>query len=458
MSLSTILPGTSVNRAVEMLGGSDVVAGQPLTSTSQLADLGGIATTIDDLVGSATTDPSPNGNGAAGTFAQPVIDTANEVVLDVHAVLEEGGHQVAALNTPLHALTHLGETIGLGRIGTEQNLVSDILDAPSHALAGDVEGAVQPLLQDVARVASAANALADSATHVADPGTGVIGSGGLVSPVTGVADTAVGTVHAALENVGHDVPLLNTPIHALTNLGETVGLGHLGDSGGNLIVDAVQLPSSILGGQDLGTALQPVLTDVGDTLAATTGLVDSVVGIVGEGEGGLGGTLGSVLGGNGGGLGDGGGLLGGTLGHVGGEGGLLGNLGLSGSGSEPLVDVGAFGQQGTPLAVLDLLAPTRTEAPHGVDVAVLQAPEGQSSLVDLNVADSHTIDVPSLGGIGIDSLAGRLADTAPTMGSLGQEGGSTGVALPVIAELTDGLPLGLGQHDDQHHGLGHTLL
>lgn len=453
MSLSTILPGVSGNRAVELLSGSDVVAGTPLTSTSQLANLGGITTNVEDLVASATSDPSPSGEGLAGSFAQPVIDTANQAVLDVHAVLEEGGHQIAALNTPLHAVTQLGETVGLGRIGTEQNLVSDVLDTPSHLLAGDVGGAVEPVLQDVARVASAATVLADSATHIADPGAGVIGSGGLLTPVTQIADTAVGTIHTALENVGHDVPLLNTPIHALTELGETVGLGHLSESGGNLIVDTAQLPGAILGGQDLGTALQPVLADVGDTLHATTGLVDSLVGIGGSGEGGLG----NVLGGDGGGLTDVGGIVGGTLGQIGEEGGLLTSLGgLTGHGSEPLIDVGAFGQQGTPLAVVDLLAPTRTEAPHAVDVAVLQAPEGQGSLVDLQLAESHTLDIPSLDGAGLDSLVGRLADTAPSIGSLGHEGTSTGVALPVIAEIADGLSL--GHHDDQQHGLTHALL
>lgn len=89
-------------------------------------------------------------------------------------------------------------------------------------------------------------------------------------------------LHTTLEDAGHSIPQLNGPIHGLTGLGETVGLGHLGQPG-NLLTDTLPVAGSILNGGGLASA-SPVVSDLGHVLGATDTLLGSVTGAVSGGN------------------------------------------------------------------------------------------------------------------------------------------------------------------------------
>ncbi len=75
----------------------------------------------------------------------------------------------------------------------------------------------------------------------------MLGANAPLQPVAGLANGAIDGIHGVLEQVGHDVPVLNEPLHAVINLGTTVGLGELGESS-NLVTDVVNLPGAVLTG------------------------------------------------------------------------------------------------------------------------------------------------------------------------------------------------------------------
>ncbi len=62
--------------------------------------------------------------------------------------------------------------------------------------------------------------------------------------------------------------MLNAPLHAVTGLGETVGLGHLGEAG-TLLTDLSTLPGSVLSGGGLAS-VSPVLTDLAHAFGPPT--------------------------------------------------------------------------------------------------------------------------------------------------------------------------------------------
>ncbi|MCJ2059040.1 hypothetical protein MKL09_21175 [Methylobacterium sp. J-048] len=302
---------------------------------SLLSDTGSVATAAGTLLESVTAVPA-SGNGLVGTggILSPATSILNQAVLDVHTTLEDVGHQIPVLNAPIHAVTGLNETVGLGHIGEAGNLLTDTLALPGSLLTGGGLASASPVLSDLGHVLGSADTLVGSVTGVANAG-GLLSSDGLLAPVTNLANTAVLDLHATLENLGHGVPLLNDALHGLTNLGETIGLGYLGQ-GGNLLTDVAALPGDLLGGQGLG-ALSPILNDVGAVTHAAGGLLGGVTGILG----GLGGdasapggsllapvtsTVDGLLGGHGDGALPLDGLLGGATG-------LLGGLGGGGGGS-----------------------------------------------------------------------------------------------------------------------------
>ncbi|WP_342107539.1 hypothetical protein [Methylobacterium sp. SI9] len=244
-----------------------------------LTDAGHVTDAANTLLDTVAAVPAA-GNGLVGTGSvlTPATDILNQTVLDLHTTLEDIGHSVPQLNEPIHAVTGLGETVGLGHIGEPGNLLTDALAVPGSVLNGGGLASADPLLSDLGHVLGATDTLLGSATGALSGGS-LLASDGLLAPVTNLANMAVLDVHMTLENLGHEIPLLNDAIHGLTNLGETVGLGHLGE-GGNLLTDVAGLPGDLLGGQGLG-AVSPILGDVGAVTNAAGGLVDGVTGLVG---------------------------------------------------------------------------------------------------------------------------------------------------------------------------------
>ena len=254
---------------------------------SLLGDAGSVTVAAGTLLGSITAVPaSGNGLVGAGGILSPATGILNQAVLDLHTTLEDAGHQVPVLNAPVHAVTALGETLGLGYLGQSGNLLTDTIALPGSFLTGGGLASASPVLADLGPVLGSADTLVGSITGTAGAG-GLLSSDGLLAPVTNLANTAILDIHATLENVGHGVPLLNDALHGLTNLGETIGLGYLGQSG-NLLTDVAALPGELLGGQGPG-ALSPILDDVGAVTHAAGGLLGGVTGLLG----GLGGDAGA---------------------------------------------------------------------------------------------------------------------------------------------------------------------
>ena len=109
------------------------------------------------------------------------------------------------------------------------------------------------------------------------PSLDLAGSGATTQPVFNAENATVLDFHQAIETLSDETGLA-PPVHALTNTGETAGLGHTGttspgaDGQTNLVTDAVNLPGAVLDG-DGGAAVSNIDTDLGATTNAADGLV-----------------------------------------------------------------------------------------------------------------------------------------------------------------------------------------
>ncbi|GEO99307.1 hypothetical protein [Methylobacterium haplocladii] len=260
-------------RSLEWLIGPDALLSSTALATGQLGTLGPIASLVEGGLDLTRTD------GAASGLTGSATGIANQAVIDFHAALENLGHEVAPLNGPLHALTHLGETVGLGHIGQPGNIVTDLTAIPAAVAGGGGLASAVPLLDDLGDALGASDGLVASVSGSAT-GSNLLAPNGLLAPVSSLANAVVLDLHANIEGLGHDLPILNEALHGLTALGETVGLGHLGTSG-NLLTDVVGLPGGLLGGQGLD-ALSPILGDLGHVTGAATGLLGDVINIPGS--------------------------------------------------------------------------------------------------------------------------------------------------------------------------------
>ncbi|MDR7039678.1 hypothetical protein J2X36_004455 [Methylobacterium sp. BE186] len=440
--------GESGNLITDLAG----AAGRPTDiggAAGLLTDAGHVTDAAGTLVQSLTAAPA-SGNGIVGPNGalDPVTNLLNQGVLDFHTTLEDVGHQNPTLNGPIHGLTGLGETLGLGHIGEPAHLVTDALNLPGGLLGGGGVSAVTPLLSDLADVLTSAGTLVGSLTGAASAGGGLLSPNGLLAPVSNLANAAVLNLHAGIEDVGHDVPLLNDALHGLTNLGETVGLGHLGEAG-TLLTDVAGLPGGLLGGDGLGT-VAPILGDLGAVTNAAGGLLDGLTGAVGglgqeSGNGGAtGGVLAPVTT-----------LLDGATGGTNGDllGGLLGGSGSGGSGSaHPLIEIGIGPAAANPIADVAVASP-QADPSHAIQVGALTAPAGQPGLASINLLEGDSIAFPESGLGGSDALVGKLLDLAPVSSGPGGTEHSGGLSLDLgIASLD------LGGHVDTHHADpgGHT--
>ena len=429
-----------------VLGGGGVGAAVPLVT-----DLGHVVGAAGTLVGSLT-----GAAGASGGLLAPVTNLANAAILDLHAGLEGLGHDILPLNAPLHGLTGLGETIGLGHLGTPGNLVTDALGLPGSVLGGGGVGAAVPLVSDLGNVVGATGTLVGSLTGAAGAGGGPLAPAGALAPVAGLANAAVLGVHAGLEGVGHDILPLNDAIHGLTGLGETVGLGHLGTPG-TLLTDTANLPGSVLDGGGV-SGVAPILGDAAATTHAAGTLLDGVTGIPGALAGGTGGgaeagllaPVVSAVSGVAGGTGALGGLGSTPVGS------LLGDATGGGAGNtHALVEAGVGPQTATPAADAGLLAAT-PEPAHTVQVDAIGVGADQPTLVSVHVLDGGSL--PVLPNAGADALAGALHDVAPTAPAAVDPAPSHAALDLGVAAIDLGGLAGAHHADPAGHGAGTHLL
>lgn len=270
------------------------------------------------------------------------------------------------------------------------------------------------------------------------------GDGATLQPVFDTVNEAVLETHFEMEVASYIVGLPGA-VHAITNTGETIGLGRIGDpptveGHTNLVTDALNLPGEVLQGH-LADTISQLSSDLGDTLQSVFSLKDTLLFVDGDATNPVPELLASVghdlqslpildIG-----NGNNGGLLDGVVGH------------LVDSSSHHLidVDVGPAGPDGLPLNVL---ASPQAGDSHTLEVNAIDVAPGGPVLADLGVlTGGQLLDLP--GGSGADALVGNLlgavgggapADLLAATGSA-----DSGADLPAV-DVAHGLLGGLTDH------------
>jgi len=179
-SSGSIIDPTSAIGDLPILGTLTSTDGEthPTANTTDGVDAGPL-----DLVSSLTgesglTDPLAAAGGLAlagnGTSLQPLLDAANSAIKEVHYELELLSHQTGTSDI-VHSITNLGETIGLGEIGTAPapggptNLLTDVLNLPSNLLSGNLEGIISDVGHDLTNVIGSLLGVKDAVIFGSDP-------------------------------------------------------------------------------------------------------------------------------------------------------------------------------------------------------------------------------------------------------------------------------------------------
>ena len=89
----------------------------------------------------------------------------------------------------------------------------------------------------------------------------LLGPNAPLQPVAGLANGVIDGIHGVLEQTGHDVAILNEPLHAVINLGTNVGPGRARRRP-SILTDVVNLPGAVLSG-NAAPAIGQVAGDVG---------------------------------------------------------------------------------------------------------------------------------------------------------------------------------------------------
>ncbi|MCE4225928.1 hypothetical protein HCU64_19430 [Methylobacterium sp. C25] len=422
-------------RSFEWLTAPDALMSSTALSSSELGVLGPILSTVESGLDLTSTD-----SGTLGLLG-PVIANANDAVLDLHASLEDTGHQVTPLNGPIHALTNLGETIGLGKIGEPDHLLTDVVHLPQSILDGGGLASVAPALTDIGSVLGAADGLAGSITG-AVAGSNPLASDGLLAPVSAVVNGTASGLQQALDGLGQSVAPLGDALHGVTGFTDSLGLGGQLGIPGNLLTDVVGLPGGLLGGQGID-ALSPVVADLGNVVGSATGLLQDVLhvptSLVGDltGAGGILTPLTSLVGGL---TGDGGllspvtSILGGVTGD---DGGLTGDLLGTGGALQPVAGI-ANGVIDTIHANFENVGhdmPLLNDTIH--DVINLGNTVGLGTLGEGNNLLTDVVDLP--GSILSGDLAGSLDHVVGDLGNVVGAAGDVVGSLPgVLGGLTGG--------------------
>lgn len=488
--MSTIVNGNgSVNRLIETLAGSAVLLSDPAGATSVLP------AAIGPLQGDAPTDGSANASASAnpegsnasldlaplaasGSADTGVSGIAGSVVPSLGGDLLGGLPVVGDLTGTSGGLPIVGDLLGseglpiVGNVlgsgglpivgdvlgGGGLPVVGDVLGGGGLPVVGDVlGGGGLPVVGDVlggGGLPIVGDLLGNGGLPIVGnlgglgdlpvigdllggnglPPLTIAGEGATLQPVLDVANVAVIEVHAILENLAHQIGLPDL-VHAVTDLGETIGLGHLGE-GHNLLTDVVNLPSSVLDGT-VNQSIADIGNDLSNTVHSVANLVNNTIGSddptnpLPEIIAGVGHTLQSlplltINGGNS----SNGGLLGGIVGD------------LSHSSSGHLIDVGVGPQQQSGGLPINILAANDSSPQHTVDVHVVDVGANGPHLADLGVlTGGNLLDIPSiipsLGGAGADSLVGNLLGGATG----GAAASSPIAAVTQLADVHDVLPI-----------------
>lgn len=434
------------SRGVEAIAGAETLFSQPggISADALAAQLSSLVPL--DLLDRTSEGANP-ADPAADPAGQEVVAAVADLVGPGGSAASASGAQAAAAQ-PGSPIVNLGESLtDLGH-DSGRTLAADVAYLPGeltglNASTGNVADALTNIGYTTRYAGQFVNDIADTA--------GEAGS----QPATGTANQVVRDFHLLLEGVTHDTGLTHVT-HGITNLGEVVGLGKIGDD--NLLTDALALPGTVLAGGDVLASVGHLSGHLADVTDAISGIVTAVpldlgsspfgTGLLGQ-DGIVGGTgldlanLGQVLGQNGG----------GPLGAVGG---LVENVADG-------LDLVGSGAAGTGNLVTDALrlpgevlagngTPSLTDAGHQLDVTLTatgdlvqtviggsdvagQSPDGSLGNV-VGAVDAFgdtggpAIGIPlTLDGVG--ATAGALLDGASTNGLVG------GLHQTVQGALTD---------------------
>jgi hypothetical protein len=253
-----------------------------------------------------------------GTTLQPVFDAANSAIKEVHFEMELLSHETGTSDI-VHAVTGLGETVGLGEIGAAPapdgptNLVTDVLNLPGDLLSGNLDGIISNLSSDLTDIVNAVATLKDSVIFGGDPVNPVPelinGLGGDLSSLPllsvdngngGLLDGVVGDLshsssgHLADANIGPEqddglqINLLAAPEPGPSHTVDA-NVIDVGPSGPNLAALGVLTGGDSLVGNllDLGGVTGSVHSDAGGlpALPALGGDLPDIAGIVGADHG-----------------------------------------------------------------------------------------------------------------------------------------------------------------------------
>ncbi|MEW6125230.1 MAG: hypothetical protein AB1698_21705 [Pseudomonadota bacterium] len=228
------LPGGSDEPSSGGSGG-DIIAGLPI-------DLGGLGSLTAPLTGIL----GESGSGPLGSITQPVENLL-------------GGADGPLNLGDLGQITNIlgdGSPLGNGSpLGT--------LAEPVNGLLNGVGGTLQSLAPELG---TTLGSVVDSVA-----GLDLIDSGltDISTPVFNTLNDTIMDVHFTLEVLSYEVGIPSVA-HNLTDLGETIGLGKIGED--NLVTDILETPAALLTGGD-ALNLQETLTHVGDILETAPSLV-----------------------------------------------------------------------------------------------------------------------------------------------------------------------------------------
>ncbi|WP_128970991.1 hypothetical protein [Bradyrhizobium tropiciagri] len=319
--------------------------------------------------------------GSTALLANPT-GGLTDLPLSVTSVLPDDSSADTAAAQPAHGLVD-----PLPGTNALENTTSLLGDGTAAATASDLP-LVGSLLNtsDLPVVGSVLNA----AMPVESDTTALAPSGGTLHPVLDTANTAAqGTVHSSADILSQATALPDV-LHGVTNLGQAIDLGSIttiGTGGGhtNLVADVLEVPGQLLAG-NLGETIAHLGADITGVVHAVSGLADTLVSDVS-------GLLSPVTG-------------------------LVGQL------SHGLLDNG----------LLNL----------GGDISAIETGQNGPHLLDLGaLTGTHGLNIPNLGGVGADGLAGNLLGSL-NLSLLGDSSASGHAASAPVSAPVD---LGAVGHD-----------
>lgn len=426
--MTSLTGGLLGTRSAETIAGAQNLFLQPggISADAAAAQLSALTPlSLLDLQQPAAPGAAPD---AAGAAAPETATSPLALLAGYDAAGSQAGDAVISLGQSIADLGH----------ADDRTLIAEAASIPGEVTglnqtSGNVAGALDDLGQ----------ATIDAGTFVNDIGQ-TIGEAGS-QPITTTANEVILDFHNLLEGATHQTGLTYVT-HGITNLGETIGLGKIGQD--NLLTDALNLPGTALSGGDVLGSVGHLTGHLGEITDAAANIVTQIPLDLGSGP--LGGGLigeGGIVGGSGLDLAH----LGDVLGHDGG--GPLGAVGGLVDNVTNGLDLVGSNSPGNGNLVTDVLklpgellsgngTPSLTDAGHQLDVTL-------TATGDLVETVLHAGD----GGLG--SAPNGLLGTVPgALDTFGDSGG-TALGLPLtldgVASTTGSL--GLGGHGPHAGGL-----